>query len=103
MHDGWSSVEGIDVGPVLQSLTLSTQLYRGAHAHAIKTVAFPHDYSEVFLTAGKGEIRVWDHNKRETLTRISVPSSTCQSLAVTQVCGPHVTAPGGGVRHHPKP
>lgn len=85
----WEKLRLIDwLCLVLQSMTLSTKLYRGAHAHGIKTVAFPHDYSEVFLTAGQGEIRVWDHNKRETLTRISVPSTTCHSLAVTQVRPP---------------
>eukprot|EP00884_Botryococcus_braunii_P011553 jgi/Botrbrau1/20399/Bobra.0006s0059.1 len=67
-----------------QTLTLSSQLFRTAHAFAIKAIAFPHDYSEVFVTGSKGEIRVWHHNKRETLVRISVPGTSCHCVAVTQ-------------------
>ncbi len=68
-----------------QAGTLSTELVQTAHSSAIRAVSFPHDYSEVFATASKGEIRVWHRNRRELLLRIGVPGIECTCLAITQV------------------
>ena len=41
------------------------------------------DYSDVFATASKNEVRVWSVSKSRELLRISVPNFTCSSLIFT--------------------
>jgi WD40 repeat protein len=43
---------------------LQPQLRNTCHYMKINDVCFPHNYSEVFATCGKNEIRIWNTKNR---------------------------------------
>lgn len=53
---------------------------------SVHDVAFPHEYSDVFVACGLGEIRVWHLHSRRELLRMSVPNLDCRCVAFMQVC-----------------
>lgn len=56
---------------------LQMHLKASCHFSKINSVAFPHDYSEVFATCGKEQVRVWSVASKKELLRMSVPQVEC--------------------------
>eukprot|EP00484_Ammonia_sp_Unknown_P003176 CAMPEP_0197072402 /NCGR_PEP_ID=MMETSP1384-20130603/210079_1 /TAXON_ID=29189 /ORGANISM="Ammonia sp." /LENGTH=454 /DNA_ID=CAMNT_0042511219 /DNA_START=52 /DNA_END=1413 /DNA_ORIENTATION=- len=54
-----------------------------AHYAKINQVAFPYNYSDLFVTAGINDIRVWSVKKRNELLRINVPNLECLCVIVS--------------------
>ncbi|XP_035734777.1 cilia- and flagella-associated protein 52-like isoform X2 [Vespa mandarinia] len=50
------------------------------HNSSIYSVVFPWNYSEIFATAGKNDIRLWRLETQKELLRISVPNFVCSCL-----------------------
>ncbi|XP_031370083.1 cilia- and flagella-associated protein 52 isoform X3 [Apis dorsata] len=50
------------------------------HTNSIFDVAFPRNYSEIFATTSKNDIRVWKLITQKELLRISVPNFICSSI-----------------------
>ncbi|XP_058791457.1 cilia- and flagella-associated protein 52 [Phymastichus coffea] len=50
------------------------------HTAAIYDVAFPHNYSEIFATGSKNDIRLWRLATQKELLRITLPNFVCTSL-----------------------
>lgn len=50
------------------------------HTSAIYDLAFPHNFSEVFATAGKQDVRVWSMSTMQELLRIRVQNFSCSSV-----------------------
>ncbi|XP_023314400.1 cilia- and flagella-associated protein 52-like [Trichogramma pretiosum] len=50
------------------------------HTATIYDVVFPHNYSEIFATGSKNDIRLWRLDTRRELLRISVPNFVCTSI-----------------------
>ncbi|KAJ1527986.1 hypothetical protein ONE63_007914 [Megalurothrips usitatus] len=60
--------------------TFSVHLIVTCHTTCIYDIAFPKDYSEVFATASKDDIRVWHTETSKELLRIRVPNFTCSTV-----------------------
>jgi WD40 repeat protein len=54
-----------------------------AHASPIFDVVFPRDTPELFVTASKTDVRLWNAHSRTELLRIQVPTLSCLAVAVT--------------------
>ncbi|KAJ8929876.1 hypothetical protein NQ314_017390 [Rhamnusium bicolor] len=50
------------------------------HTSAIYTIAFPHNFSEVFATGGKHDVRIWNVSTMQELLRIRVQNFNCSSI-----------------------
>ncbi|KAF7402973.1 hypothetical protein HZH66_005240 [Vespula vulgaris] len=50
------------------------------HNSSIYSIVFPWNYSEIFATAGKNDIRLWRLETQKELLRISVPNFVCSCL-----------------------
>ncbi|VEN44166.1 unnamed protein product [Callosobruchus maculatus] len=50
------------------------------HTHTIHCVAFPHNFSEVFATASKNSVRIWESSSAQELLRIRVENFSCSSV-----------------------
>ncbi|XP_044733714.1 cilia- and flagella-associated protein 52 [Chrysoperla carnea] len=50
------------------------------HTSAIYDIVFPENFSEVFATASKDDVRVWSLRTKQELLRIKVPNFTCSSV-----------------------
>jgi WD40 repeat protein len=61
------------------------ELLQTAHSEKINALAFPHEYSEVFATAGVGCIRVWHLTTCRELLRIAVPNLECHCVTFSTV------------------
>lgn len=53
------------------------ELRNTCHFARINDIAFPHNYSELFATCSKSDIRVWQSKNRNELLRIQVPNLEC--------------------------
>ncbi|XP_075232262.1 cilia- and flagella-associated protein 52 [Lycorma delicatula] len=62
---------------------LSFALLITCHTSAIYDLTFPHDFSTVFATASKDDIRVWNADTSQELLKISLPGSTCSGIVFT--------------------
>ncbi|XP_021919910.1 cilia- and flagella-associated protein 52 isoform X2 [Zootermopsis nevadensis] len=60
--------------------TFEVKLHVTCHRHSIYDIAFPHEYSEVFATCSKDDIRVWNTETSLELLRITVPNFTCTCI-----------------------
>lgn len=61
-----------------------TPLLRGtSHYAEIFDIKFPKRCSELFITASKQDIRVWNAIERQELLRIKVPNLSCHSIDIT--------------------
>ncbi|KAK9500885.1 hypothetical protein O3M35_002056 [Rhynocoris fuscipes] len=65
---------------VVELDTFNTTLYATCHTQPIYSLAFPRDYSDVFATASKNDVRVWSVSRSKELLRISVPNFTCTTV-----------------------
>lgn len=50
------------------------------HTSVVYDLAFPHDYSAVFATASKNDVRVWSVDTLQELLRITVRNFTCSGV-----------------------
>lgn len=50
------------------------------HYDKVNDIAFPHEYSEVFGTCSRNDIRIWNSKTRQELLRIHVPNLECYCL-----------------------
>jgi len=50
------------------------------HTSVVYDLAFPHDYSGVFATASKNDVRVWSVDTLRELLRITVQNFTCSGV-----------------------
>ncbi|XP_060855214.1 cilia- and flagella-associated protein 52-like [Metopolophium dirhodum] len=50
------------------------------HTSAVYDLAFPRDYSKVFATASKNDVRVWSVDTLQQLLRVTVPNCTCSGV-----------------------
>ncbi|XP_011496716.1 PREDICTED: cilia- and flagella-associated protein 52 [Ceratosolen solmsi marchali] len=50
------------------------------HTATIYDIAFPHNYSEIFATGSKNDIRLWRLETQRELLRITVPNFVCTSI-----------------------
>ncbi|CAH1965474.1 unnamed protein product [Acanthoscelides obtectus] len=51
------------------------------HTTTIHCIAFPHNFSEVFATASKNSVRIWESSSVQELLRICVQNFSCSSVA----------------------
>lgn len=56
-----------------------------AHSDKISSLAFPHQYGEVFATCSLGCIRVWHLLGCRELLRISLPNLECRCITFAPV------------------
>jgi WD40 repeat protein len=59
---------------------LQMHLKASCHFSPVNSVAFPPDYSEVFATCGKEQVRVWNIDTKKELLRMSVPHVECYDI-----------------------
>ncbi|XP_020710448.2 cilia- and flagella-associated protein 52 [Athalia rosae] len=50
------------------------------HTNSIYDIVFPHNYSEVFATSSKADIRIWRLETQSELLRITIPNFVCSTL-----------------------
>ncbi|KAI4470193.1 wd-40 repeat protein [Holotrichia oblita] len=60
--------------------TFQTKLLITCHTSTIYDVAFPYQFSDVFATASKDDIRIWSISTLQELLRICVPNFICSSV-----------------------
>lgn len=58
------------------------ELRRSGHYQQIASVAFPHDYSNLFVTASN-DVRVWNRSTTKELLRIQIPNISCKCVVVS--------------------
>ncbi|XP_077288474.1 cilia- and flagella-associated protein 52 [Arctopsyche grandis] len=63
--------------------TFQVTLVVTCHTSTVHDIAFPHGISEVFATAGVGDIRVWCLKTCQELLRIQVANFACSSVLFT--------------------
>lgn len=54
-----------------------------AHPDPINFVCYPRDSSELFITAAKGEVRLWNAYSRKELLRVQVPNLDCHCAQIS--------------------
>lgn len=60
--------------------TFEIDLVVTCHNSAIYCVAFPYQFSEVFATGGKDDVRLWSVDTSLELLRIKVPNFSCSAI-----------------------
>lgn len=60
------------------------ELRNSAHYNKINDIAFPYGYSDLFVTAGINDIRVWNIKNRNELLRINVPGLECSCVIISK-------------------
>ena len=83
--DGASAFVGTEAGNIYGVALdkLETQLRGTGHTVPVSDVCFPHGTSDLFLTAGGNDIRVWHTVKRTELLRIQVPNLIVNCIAIS--------------------
>jgi len=81
--DGTHTFIGSDKATIYWSDTdtINPELRNTCHYEKINDVAFPYNYSAVFATCSKNDIRVWNSVTRQELLRIEVPGLECFCVA----------------------
>ncbi|CAD6241390.1 GSCOCG00002716001-RA-CDS [Cotesia congregata] len=64
----------------INSTNLKSNIILTCHTDSVYDVAFPHNYSEIFATGSKNDIRLWQLESQKELLRITVPNFVCTSL-----------------------
>eukprot|EP01083_Nonionella_stella_P070771 189534_1 len=59
------------------------EVRNSAHYNRINDIVFPRNYSDLFITAGINDIRVWNIKNRNELLRINVPNLECLCVVVS--------------------
>ena len=60
------------------------ELRNSAHYERINDIAFPYGYSDLFVTGGINDIRVWNIKNRNELLRINVPNLECLCVIIAK-------------------
>jgi len=68
---------------IMNSRTLDYELRSTSHYDSISDICFPNGLSELFITASRNDIRVWDAYKLQELLRIQVPNLTCHCVLLS--------------------
>ncbi len=63
--------------------TFTPELRGTCHYAEIYDVKFPKGCSELFATASKEDIRVWDTRRKQELLRIKIPNHICNAIDIT--------------------
>ena len=71
----------VELGSGSDHTKLTPTLKETNHIGKVNAICFPKDFSEVFATCGKEQIRVWALKKRLELLRICVPKTECFCIA----------------------
>ncbi|KAG5873676.1 hypothetical protein JTB14_017153 [Gonioctena quinquepunctata] len=91
VNSGVTSLQILDQKTVLAA-TVSSEIYLiqldnfhaqlmvTCHTSSIYDIAFPYNFSDVFATAGKNDVRVWSMSTMEELLRIRVQNFICSSV-----------------------
>ncbi|XP_034936102.1 cilia- and flagella-associated protein 52 [Chelonus insularis] len=81
-YDEQSLLVGTSCCEICQvSLTnLRTKIIITCHTDSVYDIAFPYNYSEIFATASKNDIRLWHLESQKELLRIIVPNFVCTSI-----------------------
>ncbi|XP_065065504.1 cilia- and flagella-associated protein 52-like [Rhopilema esculentum] len=58
----------------------SKDLVTACHSGSVLDISFPYEYSDVFATCSKEDIRVWNAHTSKELLRIVVPNMTCHAV-----------------------
>lgn len=58
------------------------ELRNSAHYNRINDVAFPYNYSDIFVSAGINDLRVWNIKNGNELLRINVPNMECLCVII---------------------
>ena len=61
----------------VETSTLKNEIRNTCHSDRINDVQFPYEYSGVFGTCGKEDIRIWNSETRQEHLRIHVPNLEC--------------------------
>jgi WD40 repeat protein len=56
------------------------ELRTSAHSNEIRTISFPDNYSDLFVTSGVNDIRIWNTKKQNELLRIQLQEPTIECL-----------------------
>lgn len=72
---------GIILALDLRSFT--KHLLSTSHHSSINDVVFPMGCSDIFITCGDGDVRVWTTEARQEVLRIQVPGLECSCVLVT--------------------
>ncbi|CAI9734955.1 ciliaflagella52-likeassociated and flagella-associated 52 [Octopus vulgaris] len=59
-------------------------LLNTGHSSSINDIIFPYATSDLFLTCGKEEIRVWHASSEKEMLRITVSNMTCNALDISR-------------------
>lgn len=60
--------------------TFQTTRVFTCHTSVVYDLAFPHDYSKVFATASRNDVRVWSVDTLQELLRITVRNAVCSGV-----------------------
>jgi WD40 repeat protein len=74
------NIYSIDIAAQSDLTKLSSTLRETNHIGKVNAIAFPKDFSEVFATCGKEQIRVWALKRKQEVLRIIVPMAECFCL-----------------------
>ena len=61
----------------VETKTLKNEVRNTCHNDRVNDIKFPFDYSEVFGTCGKEDIRIWNTDTKQEYLRIHVPNLEC--------------------------
>jgi WD40 repeat protein len=61
----------------VETKTLKNEIRNTCHNDKVNDIRFPYDYSEVFGTCGKEDIRIWNSDTKQEYLRIHVPNLEC--------------------------
>lgn len=83
-NDGSRLYAGTNKGNVysIEVVEMEAELRSTAHSTQINDVAFPSACSDLFVTCGGPDIRLWNTRTRMELLRIQVPNLECNCVAV---------------------
>jgi len=56
------------------------EVISACHYASVTDISFPYDYSRLFATCSKNDIRVWNAETSKELLRIIVPNMTCHAI-----------------------
>ena len=68
----------------VESSTLKNEIRSTCHNDRINDIQFPYEYSGVFGTCGKNDIRIWNSETRQEHLRIHVPNLECFCFGFTR-------------------
>lgn len=68
----------------VDSSTLAPELRNTCHYEKINDIVFPYNYSGVFATCSKNDIRIWNATNRHEILRLQVPNVEANCVCFTK-------------------